>query len=63
MPKLPRISGREAARAFQKAGWDISRQRGSHVVHPSQDPFTRFRFPCTESWLLVFYVTNFVKQS
>ena len=32
MPRLPRISGREAARAFQKAGWEISRQRGSHVV-------------------------------
>ena len=32
MPKLPRISGRQAARAFQKAGWEISRQRGSHVV-------------------------------
>ena len=32
MPKLPRISGREAVRAFEKAGWEISRQRGSHVV-------------------------------
>ena len=32
MPKLPHISGQQAARAFQKAGWEISRQRGSHVV-------------------------------
>ena len=32
MPKLPRISGREAVRALEKAGWEQSRQRGSHVV-------------------------------
>ena len=32
MPKLPRISGREAVRAFEKAGWEVTRQRGSHVV-------------------------------
>jgi predicted RNA binding protein YcfA (HicA-like mRNA interferase family) len=32
MPKLPRISGREAVRAFEKGGWEESRQRGSHVV-------------------------------
>lgn len=32
MPKLPRVSGREAIRAFEKAGWDVARQRGSHVA-------------------------------
>ena len=32
MPKLPRISGREAVRAFRQAGWEVARQRGSHVV-------------------------------
>ena len=32
MPKLPRIPGRKAARAFQCAGWEVARQRGSHVV-------------------------------
>jgi len=32
MPKLPRISGREAVRAFQQAGWEVARQRGSHIV-------------------------------
>lgn len=32
MPKLPRISGEEAARAFQRAGWEPARQRGSHIV-------------------------------
>jgi predicted RNA binding protein YcfA (HicA-like mRNA interferase family) len=32
MPELPRISGRKAVRAFQRAGWEVVRQRGSHVV-------------------------------
>ena len=32
MPRLPRISGREAVQAFEKAGWEVSHQRGSHVV-------------------------------
>lgn len=32
MPKLPVISGRQARRAFEKAGWIFSRQRGSHMV-------------------------------
>ncbi|MCL6478033.1 MAG: type II toxin-antitoxin system HicA family toxin [Peptococcaceae bacterium] len=32
MPPLPVISGLEAVRAFQKAGWRITRQRGSHII-------------------------------
>jgi predicted RNA binding protein YcfA (HicA-like mRNA interferase family) len=32
MPKLPRISGRKAVRAFERAGWEVARQRGSHAV-------------------------------
>jgi len=32
MPKPPSISGHEAIRAFEKAGWAATRQRGSHVV-------------------------------
>lgn len=32
MPKLPRVSGRKAVRAFQRAGWEVARQRGSHVI-------------------------------
>jgi len=30
-PKLPRISGKEAVKAFQKAGFTEARQKGSHV--------------------------------
>ena len=32
MPKLPRISGAEAVRAFQRLGFQIARQKGSHIV-------------------------------
>ena len=32
MPKLPILSGAQAVRAFEKAGWRTDRQRGSHVV-------------------------------
>ena len=32
MPRLPRVSGAEATKAFVKAGWRVDRQRGSHVV-------------------------------
>jgi predicted RNA binding protein YcfA (HicA-like mRNA interferase family) len=32
MPKMPRISGQQAVRAFGKAGWKAVRQKGSHVA-------------------------------
>jgi predicted RNA binding protein YcfA (HicA-like mRNA interferase family) len=32
LARLPRVSGAEAVRALEKAGWRASRQRGSHVV-------------------------------
>ena len=32
MAKLPVVSGAEAVKAFQRGGWRIDRQRGSHVV-------------------------------
>ena len=32
MAELPRISGQEALRAFEKAGWSYVRRRGSHVI-------------------------------
>jgi predicted RNA binding protein YcfA (HicA-like mRNA interferase family) len=32
MPKLPRISGHEIVRIFERLGFSVVRQRGSHVV-------------------------------
>lgn len=30
--KLPVLSGREVVRAFEKLGWRVARQRGSHII-------------------------------
>jgi predicted RNA binding protein YcfA (HicA-like mRNA interferase family) len=32
MPRLPVVSGAQAVKAFEHAGWRVDRQRGSHVV-------------------------------
>ena len=32
MPRLPVLSGHEARRAFERAGWVFDRQEGSHMV-------------------------------
>jgi len=35
--RIPVVSGAEAVRRFERAGWSVSRWKGSHVmlVHPS----------------------------
>jgi len=32
MPALPVLSGRKSVRAFEKLGWQVARQRGSHII-------------------------------
>ncbi len=32
MPALPVLSGRKAARVFEKFGWEVARRRGSHII-------------------------------
>ena len=32
MPELPVVSGRSAARVFERAGWEFRRQVGSHMI-------------------------------
>jgi len=32
MPPLPVLSGRRVVRAFQRLGWEVARQRGSHII-------------------------------
>jgi predicted RNA binding protein YcfA (HicA-like mRNA interferase family) len=36
--RLPRVSGREVVRAFARIGYEVDRQRGSHVVLRHRDP-------------------------
>ena len=32
MPTLPRLSGAEVVRVFERLGWRVVRRRGSHVI-------------------------------
>ncbi len=32
MPPLPVVSGREAAKAFSRLGWELDHQTGSHMI-------------------------------
>ena len=32
MPALPVVSGREAAKVFEALGWELARQRSSHMI-------------------------------
>jgi predicted RNA binding protein YcfA (HicA-like mRNA interferase family) len=45
MSRLPNISGREAVKAFSKAGWIISRQKGSHMIMTKSDSIVILSVP------------------
>ena len=32
MPMVPVLKPREVVRAFEKLGWEVARQRGSHII-------------------------------
>jgi predicted RNA binding protein YcfA (HicA-like mRNA interferase family) len=32
MPQLPISSGREVVRVLERLGWQVARQRGSHII-------------------------------
>ena len=31
-PQLPVLSGRRVVQVFERAGWTVARQRGSHII-------------------------------
>jgi predicted RNA binding protein YcfA (HicA-like mRNA interferase family) len=45
MPTLPVLSGRKAVRAFEKLGWQIARQRGSHIIMVKEGETTTLSIP------------------
>jgi len=45
MNDLPRVSGRQALRALEKAGFFLKRQQGSHIVLRRVEPFTQVVVP------------------
>ncbi|MCU0857564.1 MAG: type II toxin-antitoxin system HicA family toxin [Pontiellaceae bacterium] len=32
MPPIPQLSGRKVVQYFQRDGWEVVRQRGSHII-------------------------------
>ena len=32
MEKLPLLSGRKVVKVFESLGWEVARQRGSHII-------------------------------
>lgn len=47
MPQLPQISGAEAVRAFKKLGWELSRQRESHIIMTKPGSIYTLSIPAT----------------
>jgi predicted RNA binding protein YcfA (HicA-like mRNA interferase family) len=45
MRPLPVLSGRKAVRAFEKLGWQIARQRGSHIIMVKEGEMTTLSIP------------------
>ena len=46
MSVLPRISGREAVAAFRRLGYEVDRQKGSHIIlRHAQPPHRRLTVP------------------
>ncbi|MCX5637770.1 MAG: type II toxin-antitoxin system HicA family toxin [Planctomycetota bacterium] len=45
MPKVPRITGEEAVRAFGRAGFAVDRVRGAHHILRHPDKTVRLSIP------------------
>jgi predicted RNA binding protein YcfA (HicA-like mRNA interferase family) len=45
MTALPRVSGRDTAKALTKVGFSIRRQHGSHLILRRDDPFAQITVP------------------
>jgi predicted RNA binding protein YcfA (HicA-like mRNA interferase family) len=39
MPPLPTLSGGDVVKAFANAGWQMVRQRGSHIIMVKERPY------------------------
>jgi predicted RNA binding protein YcfA (HicA-like mRNA interferase family) len=45
MPALPVLSGRKVVRVFEKLGWQVARQRGSHIILVKDDAMASLSVP------------------
>lgn len=45
MPPVPILKPREVVKAFEKLGWQVSRQRGSHIILTKQGHIATLSVP------------------
>ena len=45
MPVLPKLSGRSVVKAFGRDGWELARQRGSHIILVKEGSWTTLSVP------------------
>lgn len=45
MPRLPRVSGRQAVAAFRRVGFDVERHHGSHIILTKPGHFSSLSVP------------------
>ncbi len=47
MTTLPLLSGQEAVKVFVNLGWEVARQRGSHIILSRRVTLLPFQSPIT----------------
>lgn len=45
MPVIPAMSGRKVVRVFEYFGWQVVRQRGSHIIMVKEDHIATLSIP------------------
>jgi predicted RNA binding protein YcfA (HicA-like mRNA interferase family) len=45
MPPLPKLSGRQVVRVFESFGWNVARQKGSHIILVKDDHIATLSVP------------------
>lgn len=50
MASLPVLSGQEVVRVFESCGWNVSRQRGSHIVMTKEGELITLSVPRYQSF-------------
>lgn len=45
MASLPAISGQEAVRVFESFGWNVARQKGSHIIMTKKGEIVTLSIP------------------
>jgi hypothetical protein len=47
MPPVPVLPPSDVIKIFQRLGWQVVRQKGSHIIKTRSGHMPRFRFPIT----------------